>query len=323
LDRLQQFRTFYEADLRPVLEEMDARRRRICKTFLLSAAAVAILGAGVCVAVGGARDVLPLGFYVALAAAALVWFVWRLLTRQFVLDFKQRVISAVVRFVDPQLVYSPTDHVTLSRFAESGLFLQRVDRFRGEDLVRGRVDRTELEFSELHAEHRTVTHDSRGRRRERWETIFRGVFFVADFHKHFHGETVVLPDRAQRLLGFLGQKLQALNPARGELVKLEDPEFERQFVVYGSDQVEARYLLSTSLMQRMLEFRTKSGQPVYFAFAHSNIYVAISSARDRFEPSLFSTLASFDRVRQFLADLEFVLGIVEDLNLNTRIWSKA
>ena len=42
----------------------------------------------------------------------------------------------------------------------------------------------------------------------------------ADFNKDFQGATVVLPDVAQRRLGFLGQQLQAMNIARGQLIKL-------------------------------------------------------------------------------------------------------
>ena len=43
--------------------------------------------------------------------------------------------------------------------------------------------------------------------------------------------------------------------SHGELVKLEDPEFEKSFVVYSGNQTEARYILSTSLMRRILDYK--------------------------------------------------------------------
>ena len=66
-----------------------------------------------------------------------------------------------------------------------------------------------------------------------------------------------------KLFGRLGRKLQSLNVFRGELIRLEDPEFESHFVVYGSDQIEARYILSTSLMARITDFKEKTGKKIY------------------------------------------------------------
>ena len=70
--------------------------------------------------------------------------------------------------------------------------------------------------------------------------------------------TLLYPDTAEKMFGKFGQSLQSLNGkmAHGgrDVVKLEDPEFEKEFVVYAHDQVEARYVLSPSLMRRLLEF---------------------------------------------------------------------
>ena len=35
-------------------------------------------------------------------------------------------------------------------------------------------------------------------------------------------------------------------------MKLENPDFEKTFDVYSTDQIEARYLLSPSMMERLL-----------------------------------------------------------------------
>ena len=53
---------------------------------------------------------------------------------------------------------------------------------------------------------------------------------------------------------------------RGELIKMEDVAFERGVVVYGDDQIEARYILSTSLMERILAYKKKA--IVQCAFLH-------------------------------------------------------
>lgn len=321
---LDEFRGFYETDLLPALQPLEGRRRKILRILgVVLLVVVGILGGlwlGFRSEVGNNPQLLMFGGF---GAAIVMGITWWALTKGFVRDFKNGVVGPIVRFCDPGLTYAPGQYVSQMQFEESRIFLHRIDRYKGEDLVQGRLGATQLAFSEIHAQYKTTTTDSKGHQRTQWHTIFKGLFFVADFNKHFAGTTVVLPDMAQRLFGFLGQRLQEMNLARhGQLVKLEDPEFEKLFVVYGTDQVEARYVLSTSLMKRICDFRKKTGRTIHLSFVRSNVCVALQTRRNMFEPRIFRTLLSFDLVKEYLEDLLLATGIVEDLNLNTRIWTK-
>jgi hypothetical protein len=152
--------------------------------------------------------------------------------------------------------------------------------------------------------------------------IFKGLFFVGDFNKNFQGHTIVVPDYAERYLGSLAQDLQALNQQRGQLVRLEDPEFEKLFAVYSTDQIEARYLLSPSLMQRLVDFTKKARRETFISLINDKIYIAIKYDEDLFEPKLFKTMVDFAPVREYFETLQLMMGIVEELNLNRRIWTK-
>lgn len=241
-------------------------------------------------------------------------------------EFKQRykkeVVERIVQQIDPSLRYSHGGSIRQKTFEESDLFKTKIDRYRGEDHVKGRLGATDFEFSELHAEYKRTTRDSKGRTTTTWHTIFRGIYFVADFHKEFQGHTVVMPDHLENTFGFFAKTLQKMAWGRGELVKLEDPEFEKAFVVYSEDQIEARYILSTSMMSRMLEFKKRCQGLVYFAFARSCVHVAISSPKNHFEPRYLKPVNDPVALRATCFDLHFVVGLIEDLNLNTRIWSK-
>lgn len=147
------------------------------------------------------------------------------------------------------------------------------------------------------------------------KTVFKGLFFQADFNKKFKGKTVVLP-------AVLDYKIQVLNQNRGQVIKLEDPEFSNFFVVYGNDQVEARYILSTSLMEKLVRFRKKARRNIYVSFVESKIYIAVEYAENLFEPLLFKSMLSFAPIREYFEILQLMIGVVEELNLNRRIWSK-
>jgi len=316
------FKQYYETELKPVLQQLESKRKAVLRNVLIAAAVILAVAALIAVpVVRAAGDNDPLAVIGLLAVMAIV-FVSALLAKGFVKEFKGTVIGRVVSYCDPSLSYHPQSCVTQAEFQHSGLFKRGIDRYRGEDLVTGKLDATAVRFSEIHAEYKTTTRSSKGGTQTRWHTIFKGLFFIADFNKNFKGRTVVLPDTAQKLFGRLGQSLQSMNLSRADLVKMEDPDFEREFVVYGTDQVEARYILSTSLMQRILAFRREVNLPVYIAFVSSSVHLAIDTKKNMFEPRLFRTLLDYELVREYLEDLQLATGIVEDLNLNTRIWTK-
>ena len=106
------------------------------------------------------------------------------------------------------------------------------------------------------------------------------------------------------------------------MVELENPEFEKLFTVYGTDQVEARYILSTSLMERLVNFRRKANTRLHLSFIHSKVYVALSVNKNLFEPNVFSSGVKSGYLKEYFNYLELVTGIIDDLNLNLRIWGK-
>ena len=234
--------------------------------------------------------------------------------------FKGDVISKMVKFADESLQYDSHRGISQGEYKQSHIFPEKFDRYGSEDMVSGKLGSTAIRFSEVHAEYKIERHDGKTKSTE-WKTIFKGILFAADFNKKFIGRTVVLEDIAENFFGSLGTMFQKMNMARDPLIKLEDVEFEKAFAVYGTDSVEAHYILSPSLMRRILDFKKKSGI-INLSFIDSHVYIAIPVRENLFEPRVYSTLINYDRMVGYNKYLMLVTGIVEDLNLNTRIWTK-
>jgi len=232
-------------------------------------------------------------------------------------NFKESVIARIIKFIDSNFDYYPNKCISQEEYMYSELFKHKPDRYKGDDLVIGKIGETNFTFSELHSEYKTT--DSKGR--TQWHTIFKGLFFIANFNKKFKGKTFAIPDVAERMFGsVLGGLFQSWNKTRGELVKLEDAEFEKMFAVYGSDQIEARYILSTSLMRRIVEYKKKTNKSIHLAFIDNKIFIAIDYMKNLFEPRIFTSLLNFDVIAEYYDDMLIAISIVEDLNLNLRIW---
>lgn len=310
--------TFLRTRVAPHLEELGRLRTR---ALLLYVASIGLLVFSIGVFLG-ARDAWPLPGIAGMAMAAVTLLFGASAQSELRRTFKQVVMRQLLAAAYPGLRYDPDACISESLYEASGIFQKSYDSYEGDDFVSGRVGETDVCFSELHTQYKTVTRDSKGNTTTHWHTIFRGILFRADFHKHFAGTTFVLPDHAQGLLGdWLGQGLQALTASHGGLVKLEDPRFEQVFVTYASDQQEARYILTPSLMERMLELRARFGVATSFSFVDGCVHVALATGQAHFEPSLWSSYTT-DGVRKHLSLIRAVLGIVEDLSLNQRIWTK-
>ena len=315
---LEDFTEFYNNTLLEDLKSLEQERRKIVsKLIVVFVIILFILGFCLLMIKVNSGATAPFLFIPIILCIITYAAICHFMTKGYVSTFKSLVIRRIVHFIDENLNYDASEYIDHTTFMMSKIFTTRPNQYKGDDLVWGKTGATEIKFSEIHAEHESGS----GKNKRRY-TIFKGLFFIGDFNKHFTCETVVLPDTAEKLFGYFGQKLQSMNVFRGQLIKLEDPEFESHFVVYGDDQIQARYILSMSLMERIVEFKKKTDREIYLSFIGSKVFVAVSYTKSLFEPRLFRTLLDFEPIREYFRDLQLAIGIVDDLNLNTRIWSK-
>jgi len=103
---------------------------------------------------------------------------------------------------------------------------------------------------------------------------------------------------------------------------MDDVEFEKEFVVYSGDQIEARYILSPTLMKKLHTLKKRSKHPVYFSFTGESINIAIYYDKDLFEPAVFKSLLEYKVAMEYVDTLHMAIGIVQELKLNQKLWSK-
>lgn len=101
-------------------------------------------------------------------------------------------------------------------------------------------------------------------------------------------------------------------------VKLEDLNFDKRFSVFSKDQIEARYLLTTSFMDRLYNLGTAFGtQKVKCAFFEDQIVFAISTKKDLFEPGEFHrSLLNKKKVKEFYDEIMAIYNMIEYFKLD-------
>ena len=141
---------------------------------------------------------------------------------------------------------------------------------------------------------------------------FEGGIIRAKMNKSFSGKTVLRPKKVSCA------DLIALGLER---VILEDPEFNKKFNVYSTDQVEARYLLTPSFMEKLknISIQFTETNKTFCSLCNDYIYIATGAKGGMF--ALFGLTKRTDNRKNFrkmFGQIVSVIDLVEYLKLNIR-----
>lgn len=219
--------------------------------------------------------------------------------------FKYKVLLKSIDFLFDNYEYIANQRIAKSVLVKSLLFPRNITGVKGEDFMKFRIGDAIIMFCETKVF---------GPRKK---LLFAGIFISSSFNKYFKSNTLVLPNRKSaflhRIIRQLFNKMQRVN--------LENPEFEKQFNVVSGDQIEARYILTPSLMERILAYRAKTNKKLSISFIDKRLYCAVPNFKNLFEVHFFKPI-DFDCISNSLEPVILYTDIIEDLNLNLKIWSK-
>ena len=137
---------------------------------------------------------------------------------------------------------------------------------------------------------------------------FRGMFCRLHFKKKLNGHTVVLSKNQMARL----DRLASFNFKEEQKIHLEDPRFTGRFMVYGTDQVEARYVLSASIMEKIVALKEKFDRPILMSFQNRQMYMAVKNENGLFSfPS--GKLNDIGVVEELANDIETALKTSDEL----------
>lgn len=307
--------------LQEVLNTLEIDRKKIAETYktcyILFGLAALILAIGLLIS-------FPMlaffGALVPLVIGVVMYFQIQDEVKKYKFVYKTNVVSSALKEINETFSITPQSGLPEYEFISSELFTTEPDRYKTQDLISGTADKTSFWFAEVHAEYKTETQTKNGTKTT-WHTIFKGIIFVADFNKNFQVSTVVRPKGVADAIGAWFSK-NVFSFGNSELVHLENTIFDEIFATYSRNQIEARYILTPAMMERILELNKKSEDTISLSFIDSKMYIAFPLSHNYFEAPIHSSLLVPDLLTDDLSIVKFMQDIVHELDLNTRIWGK-
>ena len=233
--------------------------------------------------------------------ATIYYFFESIFTDSFTFKFKRKVIRSIVESCG--LTYHP------GGFVENDYLYMiydfDIDKYSGNDLIFGQIEGVRVKFSDVEA----ISIKEDLYRNKTHRVLFAGLLFVADFPKRLKAVTQICSGTDE------------FRDYGGKRARMDDAEFERYFRVYATDQIEARYALTPSLMENLKLLKMRFHRPINIVLTGDKICMAIRTGRDNFEPDLRRPLVGKGANRFYKDEIGGFLRIVEELRLNRKIWA--
>lgn len=146
--------------------------------------------------------------------------------------------------------------------------------------------------------------------------IFNGAVIRLQMNKDFAGTTVIRPKKEVEV-----KDVNDLKKLKYQKVELEDIEFNKTYNVYSTDQVEARYLLTTAFVERFQNINMAFDSKVAFcAFSGKYVYIAPYCKKDLFSVcSLMKNVADEQQFVKLFNELTSILALVDHFKLDKKL----
>ena len=349
-DYRREFYQVYHKEILPTLIEFEEKRKgSFSFCFFIEVIVIAAFALVFYYSLKDATDIVCqiLSLILGLAAIAIPHY----MNKNFIKMLKKECMHSLTKVFGEVEWANDQQFITDTELVKSELF-STYNRRGSDDSFKGKYNGVNFVISETKLVNQTGSGKNRRRR-----TIFKGIIINFESNKTIRNKTIIttkwdmhtarmskwmffssilplfayiylFPELKILLIAAAALAIIAIfiffSKGNGEAldeVNLEDPVFEKKFNVYSSDQVEARYLITTAFMERFNNLNTAFGaKKAKCSFFDNTIMFAISTHKNLFEiGNLFMRLDDPNRITKFFNEIASILILVDYFKLDEHI----
>ena len=240
-----------------------------------------------------------------------------ILKKQFEREIKQEIMPYICKCIG-NLSWTAGEYAGDKNIFTKSNLISRYNSSIFDDIFKGHFKDTNLEIIEakfyisennsstIHQNNKHNRHNELYRqgnfsiRKNNKNTTFSGVIVKLTMNKNFQGNTVIKQDS-------IGHKSPS---SKLKHTTLEDVQFEKKFDVFTDDEVEARYLITPSFMERLKNMQVAfKADKVSCAFYDKYLLVGLDTKEDLFSIGDLNQPLNDDK--QFFMMFEEILSIIK------------
>lgn len=221
-------------------------------------------------------------------------------------DFREKIISYLLE--EKKYRFDKNGRISSLDFECSQFAKKSYSCFRSSDLLvinipnnDGKKSNIDFQIADVDAYELHV--DSKGNRST--SDVYQGMFGYVTFENKF--KCILTINSGYKLKG-----------TKLEKVVLEDIDFNNEFDVKSNDQLEARYILTPDMMEKILKLE-KIIKNVKIVFANKTLYIGAEKV-NMFELKKYKKGDPLTVFENLYDEIELVLSIVEELKNNDKVF---
>ena len=242
-----------------------------------------------------------------IAALPVVYFIyyWIFEQRELITDkFYSAITSKIINAINPKWKHNPSEGIDSGTISKT-LLIKQGSRIISKNGITGKLGKTEFQFSEVKViknNHLSAKMPSK---------VFHGYFFIFNFNKSIQSKLFIRP----KFIKDFGN-----HDFKEPLIKSDSKEFDSKFALYSFDELHARCILTPALMSRLLDLSASLKGNTSILIDGSILYLALRAKNNFIEPALFRKMDQHSIIENETHVFQLIEKIIEDLNMNRRIW---
>lgn len=227
--------------------------------------------------------------------------------------YKDNIVLACLQDVFTDVEYRPYEGISESKIAATKM-MNTGNCFSSSDYVKAKYKDIAFECSDVLIQHMTTDSDGNSS----YTTIFMGQWYIFDFNKSFKSKVQVCEKRfGGNIVG------NSFDSNRLKKVELEDVNFHKFFEVYAKDEVEAFYILTPPMIERIKKLNEDVAGKFLFCFCDNKLHVGLYNNKDLYEHNIFSKVNLEKAKNKVLGELLVIIKFVDILKLDDSLFKSS
>ncbi len=206
--------------------------------------------------------------------------------------FKEKIIKSFVKEYSDSLEFYPTKGISEMTYRQAKF--EYYERYHSEDLITGTLEGGyAINMAEVQTE--TEETDSDGNRTT--YTVFHGLFAEIGLDKMINSDIRIRRDG----MSLFNKK---------DKIEMDSGEFEKKFNVYSTDKIIAMQLLTSDIMDMLLDFKEKNKITPEITIEGNKFYIRFATG-SVFEAKLMKKALDYDTLKRYYDIINFTLDLTE------------
>ena len=227
---------------------------------------------------------MPTFAFIVICVAILSYLLYVTLKREMTVE-NEKLIKEIVIYIshDTNASYEPNKRIKEDNIKEMELFDLNNLKYNGKNAILVNYKGNNMSFADMEVYYikeklvEETTYDNQGNKivkqkiKKFKKHIFDGCYISATLNKRIAEHIYMIPNNISDLL--LNGAIRDYITYSGDEVKLENLDLSKKYKVYSDDEIQARYVLSMSLMERINKIDNELNGKKYIVFKEGRRFV--------------------------------------------------